>query len=115
LLHYDAIPATIQKITALASRPAVQARDIFDLYILSPKYSTSEISESRILKKDKLEKALIDSLYLSARKKKQFSYFPELYFPKSFSFKKDTRWVEKIPDPRIKSSVEKKLTEIKNL
>jgi len=55
--HYGAISTTIQKITALASRPAVQARDIFDLYILSPKYSTSEISESRILKKDKLEKA----------------------------------------------------------
>ncbi|MDO9579893.1 MAG: hypothetical protein Q7J06_04925 [Bacteroidales bacterium] len=61
------------------------------------------------------EKALIDSFYLSARKKKQFSYFPELYFPKSFSFKKATRWVEKIPDPRIKSSVVKKLAEIKNL
>jgi len=61
------------------------------------------------------EKALIDSFYLSARKKKQFSYFPELYFPKSFSFKKAARWVEKIPDPRIKSSVGKKLTEIKNL
>jgi len=55
--HYDAISATIQKISALASRPAVQARDIFDLYILSPKYSISEISESRIPKKDKLEKA----------------------------------------------------------
>ena len=55
--HYDAMFATIQKISALASRPAVQARDIFDLYILSPKYSISEISELRILKKDKLEKA----------------------------------------------------------
>ena len=55
--HYNAISSTIQKITALASRLAVQARDIFDLYILSPKYSSSEISGSKILKKDKLEKA----------------------------------------------------------
>lgn len=61
------------------------------------------------------EKALIDSLYLSTRKKKQFGYFPELYFPKSFSFKKAARWVEKIPDPRIRSSVEKKLAEIRNI
>ena len=61
------------------------------------------------------EKALVDSLYLSARKKKQFSYFPELYFPKSFSFKKAINWIKKIPDPRIRSSVEKKLTKIKNL
>ncbi len=61
------------------------------------------------------EKALIDSLYLSARKKKQFSYFPELYFPKSFSFKKASKWIGKIPDSRIKSSVKKKLIEIKKL
>ena len=55
--HYDALSATIQKISALASRPAVQARDIFDLYILSPKITSSEISRSEILKKDKLERA----------------------------------------------------------
>ena len=61
------------------------------------------------------EKALIDSLYLSTRKKKQFGYFPELYFPKSFSFKEATKWIEKISDLRIRSSVEKKLIEIKNL
>ncbi|PIU28971.1 MAG: hypothetical protein COT09_03265 [Candidatus Hydromicrobium americanum] len=60
------------------------------------------------------EKALIDSLYLSARKKKQFSYFPELYFHKSFSFKKASKWIEKIPDSRIQSSVEKKLAELRN-
>ena len=61
------------------------------------------------------EKALIDSLYLSARKKRQFSYFPELYFPKSFSFKKASKWIGKIQDSRLKSSVTKKLIEIKNL
>jgi len=61
------------------------------------------------------EKALIDSLYLSTRKKKQFGYFPELYFPKSFSFKKAASWVKKIHDPRIRSSVEKKLVEIRKL
>jgi predicted transcriptional regulator of viral defense system len=61
------------------------------------------------------EKALVDSLYLSARKKKRFGYFPELYFSKLFSFKKAARWAEKIPDLRIKSYVKKKLEEIKNL
>lgn len=60
------------------------------------------------------EKALIDSLYLSARKKKQFGYFPELYFPKSFSFKKANNWVDKIPDARIRSYIIKKFVEIKN-
>lgn len=61
------------------------------------------------------EKALFDSIYLSTRKKKQFGYFPELYFPKSFSFKRAAEWTDKIPEKRIRSSVGKKLKEIKNL
>lgn len=61
------------------------------------------------------EKALVDSLYLSARKKKQFSYFPELNFPSSFSFKKARDWAKKIPDPNISSYVHKKLKELKNV
>lgn len=55
------------------------------------------------------EKALVDSLYLSACKKKQFGYFPELHFPKSFSFKKVKEWVKKIPAPKIRSYVHKKI------
>lgn len=58
------------------------------------------------------EKALVDSLYLSARRKKQFSYFPELYFPKSFSFNKAKEWVKKIPDSKISSCVQKRLDTI---
>lgn len=55
--HYDAMAATLQKINALASRPAVQARDIFDLYILSPKLSDPEINNQKTPKKEKLERA----------------------------------------------------------
>ncbi|MFH1855684.1 MAG: hypothetical protein ABH836_00455 [Candidatus Omnitrophota bacterium] len=55
------------------------------------------------------EKALVDSLYLSARKKKQFGYFPELHFPKTFSFKRVKEWVKKIPDAKIRSHVQKKI------
>lgn len=55
------------------------------------------------------EKALVDSLYLSACKKKQFAYFPELNFPKSFSFRKAREWAKRISNPRISSYVQKKL------
>lgn len=58
------------------------------------------------------EKALIDCLYISARKKKQFGYFPELYFPKTFSFHKAEKWAKEIPDTKIRSSVMKKLKEL---
>lgn len=58
------------------------------------------------------EKALVDSLYLSARKKRQFGHFPELHFPKSFSFKKARQWAECISDFKIRSCVLKKLGKI---
>lgn len=55
------------------------------------------------------EKALVDSLYLSSRKKKQFGHFPELHFPKTFSFKRAEQWVKSIPASRIRLNVMKKL------
>jgi predicted transcriptional regulator of viral defense system len=55
------------------------------------------------------EKAFIDSLYLSSRKKKQFGHFPELHFPKDFSFKKALKWIESIPENKIRTYVLNKL------
>lgn len=59
------------------------------------------------------EKALADCLYLSARKKKQFGHFPELHFPKSFSFKKARDWAGQIPDIRIRSYVNRELEKVR--
>ncbi|MDP3789174.1 MAG: hypothetical protein Q8R48_02105 [Candidatus Omnitrophota bacterium] len=58
------------------------------------------------------EKALADSLYLSTRRKKQFAHFPELYFPKSFDFKKARKWIKNISEYKIRTSAEKKLERI---
>lgn len=55
------------------------------------------------------EKALVDSLYLSSRKKKQFGHFPEYHFPPEFSFKKAIKWVKRIPEDKIRQYVSKKL------
>ena len=55
------------------------------------------------------EKALIDSLYLSSRRKKQFGSFPELDFPPEFSFKKAAQWVKRIPEQKIRQYVLEKL------
>lgn len=55
------------------------------------------------------EKALVDSLYLSAYKRKRFGHFPELHFPPSFSFKKVRAWVDKIPSQKARVHVAKKL------
>lgn len=58
------------------------------------------------------EKALIDSLYLSSRKKNQFGHFPECHFPPEFSFKKAAEWVKRIPEEKIRLHVFKKLKAI---
>lgn len=58
------------------------------------------------------EKALVDSLYLSGRRKKQFSYFPELHFPESFDFKKAGEWAKKIPYSKISSYVQERLANL---
>ena len=58
------------------------------------------------------EKALIDCLYLSAYKRKQFGYFPELHFSSSFSFKKARMWIKRIPNPKIRLYTQKKLDHI---
>jgi len=55
------------------------------------------------------EKALIDCLYISARKKRRFGRFPELYFPESFSFKKAEYWAGKIRSGKLRACVRKKL------
>ncbi len=59
------------------------------------------------------EKALIDSLYLSSRKKKQFGHFPELHFPSGFSFPKAERWVGRIQEKAIRLYVLKRLDTLK--
>jgi hypothetical protein len=52
-----------------------------------------------------VEKAFVDTLYISSRKGKRFYHFPELEFPSSFSFKKAKQWAELIKEKRIKSFV----------
>ncbi len=59
----------------------------------------------------KPEKAFVDCLYLSVRKKKQFGYFPELHLPRNFSFKKVIRWANEIPSLKIRKAVFKKIEE----
>lgn len=58
------------------------------------------------------EKALVDCLYLSTRRKKQFGHFPELHFSRSFSFKKAKEWVKRIPEYRIRTSVQQRLKKL---
>lgn len=53
--HYDVYTAVAQKVNALASRSVIQARDVFDLYMLSTQYGSDrrklpEIPKEKITK-----------------------------------------------------------------
>ncbi len=54
--HYDILSTIAQKIDALATRSVTQARDIFDLHILSSQYKPIKTKESE-LKKGRLKTA----------------------------------------------------------
>jgi predicted transcriptional regulator of viral defense system len=58
------------------------------------------------------EKALLDCLYISGRKGKRFSYFPELHIPETFSFKQARLWVKRINDIRLRNHVLVRLEKI---
>ncbi len=55
------------------------------------------------------DKALVDSLYLSSRRGKQFGFFPEIEFGRKFRSFEAQRWAKQIPDPRIRKYVQERL------
>lgn len=55
--HYGIQPAVMQKIRALAGRAAIQARDIFDLYMLNSQYSPSKAETATPVQKSVFLKA----------------------------------------------------------
>jgi len=55
------------------------------------------------------EKAIVDCLYISGRKAKQFGRFPELSLAGSFRISRARRWVNSIPSPALRAHVCDKL------
>lgn len=55
------------------------------------------------------EKALVDTLYLSVHRKRQYRHFPELHLPGSFSCRKARDWARRIPSARARTAVSREL------
>lgn len=90
--HYDAETAMQQKIGALAGRSATQARDVFDLYLLSTQVKQS-LEQLNIPEKETLKKA-IENIYTV-----DFNQFNDTvlsYFPheQRFFYNDAGRWDE---------------------
>ncbi len=101
-LHLHGVIEQIPRVVTLASvahsREIKTAAGVFAVHHLSPSFFSGfawrEGAGGFLLAEP--EKALVDCLYVSAFRKRQFSYFPELRFPKSFSFKKARGWIDSI-------------------
>jgi len=60
--HYDVTSAVVQKIHALAQRTVLQARDIFDLFVLSSQYEKGQ--QEKILISKAVLKTAYDNIFL---------------------------------------------------
>lgn len=117
-LHLYGIIEQIPQVTTLAStahsRTIRTTVGVFYVHRISPSFFTGfdwyKGSGSFLIAGP--EKALVDSLYISAYKNKQFGHFPELNFPSAFSFKKVNAWIAKIPSKTARIYVNKRLKEI---
>jgi len=111
------IPQVVMLATCAHTKTIRTAAGVFELHQIAPRLFNGFVwyrgTGSFLIAEP--EKALVDSIYLSTRKKKQFTYFPELYFDKNFDFKKATRWVERIPDRKIRASASDRLKRLKGL
>ena len=58
------------------------------------------------------EKALVDFLYLSPTRGRLFAALPELELPRGFRHAEARRWVTRIPSPRMKTIVARKLNDV---
>lgn len=60
------------------------------------------------------EKALVDSLYVSSRRGRRFGHFPEIEIVPGFSFRRAWDWTKRIPEPRIRVYVSRRLRQLQD-
>lgn len=113
-LHLYGIVEQIPQVITLASTAHTKTihtkLGVFSIHRLSPSFFKGfDWHEAGNFLIAQPEKALVDSLYLSACKKKQFRHFPELHFSKTFSFKKAEEFARLIQNRNIRLHVLKKL------
>jgi predicted transcriptional regulator of viral defense system len=110
----DQIPQVVYAATTAHTRRRTTPVGTFSFHRLSPGFFSGFdwYRGSRSFLIACPEKGLVDCLYLSSRRGKRFGRFPEIELGKSFSKRKAWRWVEQIPDARIRRNVHSKLSSL---
>jgi predicted transcriptional regulator of viral defense system len=110
-LHFhgiiEQIPQTITVASTAHSRLIRTALGDFRIHQIAPAFFAGFEATERAggVLMATPEKALVDCFYLAAHRKGQYSRFPELHFPSSFSFAKAAQWADRIPSARVRAYV----------
>lgn len=112
----EQIPQVITLASVAHSREIKTVAGVFAVHHLAPSFFSGfgwrEGAGGFLLAEP--EKALVDCLYISAFRKRQFSYFPELRFPASFSFKKANGWIDAIKSRKAALHARRRLELLKD-
>lgn len=107
------IPQEITVASTAHSKSMTTAAGTFVIHQISPSFFDGFVlSESKNYYIATPEKALVDCLYLSFKKGRRFSFFPEMDFSAGFGIKKAKGWIGKISDNRIRRLVFEKFEKI---
>ncbi|MBN1127384.1 MAG: hypothetical protein JXA71_00250 [Chitinispirillaceae bacterium] len=110
----EQIPQSITVASTTHTRKITTAIGTFQIHRIAPSffkgYDWSAGSGSFLIATP--EKALVDCLYVSSRRNRRYSYFPELHFPRTFGKKRAWNWVKRIEDKRIGAHVAAKLEQL---
>lgn len=107
----EQITPSIQVVTTGRARRLRTPLGIFSFHHLDPRLFGG-FERVRGIPLATAEKALVDTLYLASSRTRSFARLPEIELPRDFSRAAASRWVTKIPSPRLRASVHRRLQEI---
>ncbi len=109
----EQIPTRIYAVTSGRTSVVKTYSGTYSFHHCTPEFFFGYEYLKPLLKVATPEKALVDYLYFSPSKQRQFSKLPELSIPGKFSWKKANAHCDSIPSSRTRSFVRSKLSQIR--
>lgn len=110
----DQIPQQVYAVTIGPTKTVRTEVGIFSFHRIQPEFfdGFDWYGANKTFLIASAEKALVDALYLSTRRGTRFRYLPSLDLAQLSDPALIVHWVEKIPDPRIRKAVDRRVEEM---
>ena len=106
----EQIPSVVYAVTLSRTQRVQTNLATFSLHRIAPSFFGGfEVVPRAGAKVAAPEKALLDVFYLSAGRSRLFSSLPEIELPARFRVGEARAWVERIPSPRVRTVVARRL------